>query len=85
MDKSASYRAVSTLEGQKLAEAHGAMFCEASAQTRENVRTPFIGIVGAIVSNPELLEAVASQKSKGRAVKVEATDGWSSYIPGCSC
>jgi len=76
---------VSALEGQKLAEAHGALFCELSAQTRENVRAPFVGIVSAIVSDPELLEAVASQKNKGRAVKVEANDGWSRYIPGCAC
>jgi len=64
---------------------HGALFCEASAQTRENVRNPFVGIVGAIVSSPELLEAVASEKNRGRGVKVEAKDGWLNYIPGCAC
>ena len=78
---------MSTLEGQKLAEAHGALFCEASAQTCENVRKPFVGIVGAIVSNSELLEAVSSETSPARRVKlkVETEKGWSSYIPGCSC
>lgn len=43
-------RAVSTLEGRTLAEAHGAKFCEVSAKTNEDVRRPFVEIVDEVVA-----------------------------------
>lgn len=43
-------RVVTSEEGSTLAEAHGAMFCEVSAKTRENVRKPFVELVDTIVA-----------------------------------
>lgn len=44
-------RAVSAEEGRKLAEEHGARFCEVSAKASENVRRPFVEIVDEIVAS----------------------------------
>ena len=79
LDKAQAYRAVSAVEGQALADEHGAMFCEASAKTRENVRKPFVEIVNRIVQTPGLLNA-ASRRRSG-TVAMEASQGYGS---GCS-
>lgn len=73
-------RAVSAEEGKRLAEAHGAHFCEASAKNGEGVRRPFVEIVDEVVSKG----AGGSGRSAG-TVKVggeAAEGGWGS---GCSC
>lgn len=82
LDKAESGRTVSVAEGQALAEAHGALFCEASAKTRENVRKPFVEIVDAIVSDPAKLEGARTGKVQG-AVNLASQAG--SYASGCSC
>ncbi|KAK0626666.1 ras family-domain-containing protein [Immersiella caudata] len=81
LDKAETSREVSYEEGQALADAHGALFCEASAKTRENVRKPFCDIVNQIVSTPGLL----SGGNQGRTVGTVQVgkDGW--YLSGCSC
>lgn len=72
-------RAVSAEEGARLAEAHGARFCEASAKTGTNVRRPFVEIVDQVVE-----KGVAAEEGRGRAsvlrVGQEAVAG-----SGCSC
>lgn len=72
-------RAVPAADGQALADAHGAKFCEVSAKTRENVRKPFVEIVDAVVSQPDVMRA-ADGGSKD-TVKV-GEDGAAS---SCSC
>lgn len=72
-------RAVPAADGQALADAHGAKFCEVSAKTRENVRKPFVEIVDAVVSQPDVMRA-ADGGSKD-TVKV-GEDGAAS---ACSC
>lgn len=72
-------RSVTAAEGQALADAHGANFCEVSAKTRENVRKPFVEIVDAVVSHPDVMRA-ADGGSKG-TVKVGEDEAASS----CSC
>ncbi|KAI7784692.1 rab protein [Diaporthe eres] len=72
-------RAVTAAEGQALADAHGANFCEVSAKTRENVRKPFVEIVDAVVSHPDVMRA-ADGGSKG-TVNVGEDEAASS----CSC
>lgn len=73
-------RAVSAVEGRKLAEEHGARFCEASAKTEENVRRPFVEIVDQVVEKG----AAAAAEGPGRAgvlrVGQETVAG-----SGCSC
>ncbi len=80
LDKAQSSRAVSIEEGIALAEAHQAMFCEASAKTGLNVRKPFIEIVDRIVQDPTLLEATSHRRSG-----TVALDSWGGYVPNCSC
>ncbi|KKY32977.1 putative rab protein [Diaporthe ampelina] len=72
-------RSVSAAEGQALADAHGAKFCEVSAKTRENVRKPFVEIVDAVVSHPDVMQA-ADSGTKGTVNVGE--DGAAS---SCSC
>ncbi|KAH9221836.1 ras-related protein rab-like protein-18 [Leptodontidium sp. 2 PMI_412] len=77
LDREAS-RSVSKEEGERLAGERGAMgWCEVSSKTRENVRRPFVEIVGEIVKRPELL------RNKGRGtVSVNAGQGEGG---GCAC
>jgi Ras-related protein Rab-18 len=56
VDKAETDRAVSVEEGRALAEQHGALFCEASAKSKENVRRLFLEVVDAIVQRPQLLK-----------------------------
>ena len=72
---------VSPAEGAALAEAHGAGFCEVSAKTGENVRTPFVEIVDRIVNNPDLLAAVASGSGRGGGTVKLEKEGYSA----CPC
>lgn len=72
-------RAVPAADGQALAEAHGASFCEVSAKTRENVRKPFVDIVDAIVSHPDVMKA-ADGGAKGTVNVGEETPA-----SACSC
>ncbi|KAK0739186.1 P-loop containing nucleoside triphosphate hydrolase protein [Apiosordaria backusii] len=80
-------REVTTEEGQALAEAHGAKFCEASAKTRENVRLPFVDIVDRIVQTPGLIENARLGRAAGAvALGNNAGGGYGAYFPGgCSC
>ena len=68
-------------EGQRLAEEHGAQFCEVSAKTRENVRKPFVEIVDAIVKSPQLLEAARKRGGAGTVAVGKETEAGS----GCAC
>ncbi|KAK4171695.1 putative ras-related protein rab-18 [Triangularia setosa] len=81
-------REVTTEEGQALAEAHGAKFCEASAKTRENVRLPFVDIVDKIVQTPGLIQNARLGRAAG-AVALgtnNGSGGYGAYLPGgCSC
>jgi Ras-related protein Rab-18 len=84
LDKAETSRAVSVEEGEALAAAHAAHFCEASAKTTENVRKPFVEVVDMIVSNPALL----SGKGRGRTagtVDVGTGGEGEGYLAGCSC
>ncbi|KAK0663994.1 P-loop containing nucleoside triphosphate hydrolase protein [Cercophora samala] len=80
-------REVTTEEGQALAEAHGAKFCEASAKTRENVRLPFVDIVDRIVQTPGLIQNARLGRAAGAvALGGSGSDGYGAYLPGgCSC
>lgn len=71
-------RAVSAEEGAKLAEEHGARFCEASAKTGQNVRRPFVEIVDQVVDKG--VEAVGNGRASVLRVGQEAVAG-----SGCSC
>jgi len=62
MDKVAG-RVVKYEEGERLAEQHGAMFCEVSAKTRENVKKPFVELVDKVVNTPGLVNA--AQRGRG--------------------
>ncbi|VBB75602.1 Putative Ras-related protein Rab-18 [Podospora comata] len=89
----ADAREVTTEEGQALAEAHGAKFCEASAKTRENVRLAFVDIVDRIVQTPGLIQnarlgraAGAVALGNGGSSGSGGGDGYGAYLPGgCSC
>jgi Ras-related protein Rab-18 len=81
LDKAETGREVPYEEGQALADAHGALFCEASAKTRENVRKPFCDIVNQIVSTPGLLSGNHGRTSG--TVAVGPGDG--GYLSSCSC
>lgn len=71
-------RSVSKEEGELLARERGAVgWCEVSAKTRENVRKPFLEVVGEIVKRPELL------RSK-RAGTVSVAGGQAEG-DGCAC
>lgn len=74
-------RAVPAADGQALAEAHGASFCEVSAKTRENVRKPFVDIVDAIVSSPDVMSAADGGGGSKGTVKV----GEEGAASGCAC
>lgn len=78
LDKNNS-RTVTPEEGLRLAEGHGAGFCEVSSKTRENVRKPFVEIVDAIVKDPKLL---AASSRRGGTISVGGGEGVGS---GCSC
>ena len=80
LDKAEHSREVSLEEGQALADAHGALFCEASAKTRENVRKPFCDIVNQIVSTPGLMS-----KAAGRTPGTVAVGESGGSLSGCSC
>ncbi|KAK3359258.1 ras family-domain-containing protein [Lasiosphaeria hispida] len=81
LDKAESSREVSPEEGQALADAHGARFCEASAKTRVNVRRPFVDIVDQIVQTLGLLSGA------GRTPGTVAVSGGGGggYLSSCPC
>ncbi|KAB5575887.1 ras family-domain-containing protein [Coniochaeta sp. 2T2.1] len=87
LDKAQTSRAVSVEEGEALAAAHGARFCEASAKTTENVRKSFVEVVDMVVSNPALLSANGRGRRTAGTVDVAAGEGGgvSGYLPGCPC
>lgn len=70
-------RAVSPEEGQKLAQEHGAKFCEVSAKTRENVRKPFVEIVDEVVAK--------GVQGEGRAAGTVRVGEEGAAKTGCSC
>lgn len=80
LDKAENGREVSAEEGQTLANAHGARFCEASAKTRDNVRRPFVDIVDQIVQTPGLL--TGSGRTRGAVTLGGESEG---YFSSCSC
>lgn len=82
LDKAESSRAVSVEEGEALAEAHGARFCEASAKTRANFRKPFVELVDMIVSRPGLLSGKAGRTAGTISVSGVEQQG---YLSGCTC
>ncbi|KAK1760740.1 ras family-domain-containing protein [Echria macrotheca] len=81
LDKAETGREVSSEEGQALAEAHGARFCEASAKTRANVRDVFVNVVDQVVQTPGLLSG-RTRRAPG-TVAVGSDEG--GYGSGCSC
>lgn len=56
-------RVVSYEEGQAFAEANGALFCEVSAKTKENIKRPFVEVVDQIVQKPDLLAGAAPRSN----------------------
>jgi len=66
-----------------LAEAHGALFCEVSAKSRENVRRPFVEIVDHIVEDPALIHAAKTGRAAGSVTLDSNSEG--GYLPNCSC
>lgn len=75
-------RAVSTEEGEELARQHGALFCEVSAKTGEEVRRPFVEVVDGIIRKG--LD-VGSGRTGG-TVKVGADEeGQGGYLSVCAC
>lgn len=78
-------RAVSTAEGEALAAARGARFCEVSAKARENVRRPFVEIVDEVVAGGGAAVDGTGGRSAG-TVKVggEGAGGGGGWT-GCSC
>ena len=76
---------MSTEEGEALARAHGAGFCEVSSKTRENVRKPFVDLVDRIVKTPGLLGAAAGKTAGTVTLSGAADDDETGYFPGCSC
>ncbi|KAI9757859.1 MAG: hypothetical protein M4579_003295 [Chaenotheca gracillima] len=87
LDRAATSRAVQSAEGQALADAHGAAgFCEVSAKTRDNVRTPFVELVGEIVQRPDLMGAASGtnrNRSEGGLLDLGGAAG--NWTSGCSC
>ncbi len=78
----AGKRKVSAEEGESLARERGCEgFCEVSRKTREGVRTPFLGVVEAVVRNPELLKA--GRRGKGTVDVGGSEEGWMGSV--CSC
>lgn len=85
LDKAeATGRAVSVEEGEALAEAHGAMFCEASAKTRENVRKPFVEVVDAVVGRPGLIKGAGRGRTAG-TVGLGGSGEGEGGLGGCAC
>lgn len=84
LDKAETSRAVSVEEGEALAAAHGARFCEASAKTTENVRKPFVEVVDMIVSNPALLAGHGRGRTAG-TINIAGRGDGEGYLSGCSC
>lgn len=75
-------RVVSTEEGSTLAQGHGAMFCEVSAKSRENVRKPFVEVVDAVVAKGL---AGGSGSGRGGTVRVDGGADGAAASSGCSC
>lgn len=73
-------RAVSAEEGSTLAQAHGAMFCEVSAKTRENVRKPFVELVDAVIA-----KGAVGGSGRGGTVRVGGEADSAAASSGCSC
>lgn len=73
-------RAVSAEEGRKLADAHGAMFCEVSAKTSENVRKPFVEIVDDVVA-----KGLVGDGRGGRGTVRVGGERDVAASSGCSC
>lgn len=81
MDKASMHRTVTYEEGERLAESHGARFCEVSSKTRENVRKPFVEIVDDIVRKPGLVTAPSR-----RGGTINVTGGGAADDGGaCAC
>ncbi|KAK0720485.1 ribosomal S3Ae family-domain-containing protein [Lasiosphaeris hirsuta] len=80
LDKAETGREVSSEEGQALADAHSARFCEASAKTRVNVRRPFVDIVDQIIQTPGLLSGPG--RTPGT---VAVSGGGGDYLSSCPC
>ena len=68
-------------EGEALAKRRGALFCEVSSKTRENVRKPFIEVVDRIVLSPQL----ASLLSRGDNDTIELSRRRGIGASLCSC
>jgi len=85
LDRAEASRAVPTTEGEFLAASHGAMFCEVSAKTRENVRKPFTDVVDRIVSTPQLLDKVLEKQRLGRRGTVDLNSNQGGWLPNCMC
>ncbi len=82
LDKAeAGNRAVSTAEGQALAQSHLALFCEVSSKTKENVRRPFVEIVDHIVQTPGLLDS-GTMWGRGTVAMESPPQG---MLSGCEC
>ena len=75
-------RAVSYEEGQAFAEANGALFCEVSAKTKENIKRPFVEVVDQIVQKPDLL-AGALPRSNNTTLNIGNLG--SDYSSACPC
>ncbi|KAK7954853.1 hypothetical protein PG996_015656 [Apiospora saccharicola] len=83
LDKVASGgRAVSYEEGQAFAEANGALFCEVSAKTKENIKRPFVEVVDQIVQKPDLL-AGAVPRSNNTTLNIGNLGN--DYSSACPC
>ncbi|KAK8017639.1 hypothetical protein PG993_013965 [Apiospora rasikravindrae] len=75
-------RAVTYEEGQAFAEANGALFCEVSAKTKENIKRPFVEVVDQIVQKPDLL-AGAAPRSNNTTLNIGNLG--SDYSSACPC
>jgi len=82
-DKAATHRTVTYEEGQALASRHGCPFCEVSAKTRDNVKTPFLEVVDSIVKDQQLMNANANSR-RGGTVRVNG-DNDGGLGSGCAC
>jgi Ras-related protein Rab-18 len=54
-----------------LADRFGAGFVEVSSKTRENVRTPFVDVVGQIIETPELMDPKLTRKRREDAISMD--------------
>ena len=78
-------RAVTTAEGKALAERFGAGFIEVSSKTRENVKTPFVETVNAVVASPELMNPKLIRTRREGAVNVDQAPDGGSGGGMCAC